>query len=104
MAAVPTIRSTEALQPCDPAVAFRFQDGRTARSLRELAEAIDASPLPVVDVHRTHFHHWIRDVVRDEPLAREVERLGAGALRGEAVRAALVRTVRDRIRALERGR
>lgn len=55
------------------ALAFRFQHGVLVRSLREFLDALRVAPVEVVWYHRGHYPAWVRDVLREEPLARRLE-------------------------------
>lgn len=56
-----------------PERAFRFQTGETAASLPELVAVLRHAPPDTVWFHREHFAAWLREVVRDEALARRFE-------------------------------
>jgi hydroxymethylpyrimidine pyrophosphatase-like HAD family hydrolase len=79
-------------------------DSLPAGNLAELIERVGALDLEVVSFHfqRGDFGHWIRDVLHDETLARWVERLHTANLSGEAMRQALLDTLNQRLRVLER--
>jgi hypothetical protein len=85
---------------------FHDQTGNSlpAGNLGELIERVGASDLEVVNFHfqRGDFGHWIRDVLHDETLARWVDRLHTADLSGEALRQALLDTLNQRLRVLER--
>lgn len=59
--------------PAPEALAFRFRTGEAARSLREFREALARVDAGTVAYHRAHFVPWLREVLRDDPLARRVE-------------------------------
>jgi hydroxymethylpyrimidine pyrophosphatase-like HAD family hydrolase len=87
---------------------FYFHD-RTGHSLPagnlgELIERVGTLDLAVVSFHfqRGDFGRWIRDVLHDETLARWLDRLHAADLSGEALRQALLDTLNQRLRVLER--
>lgn len=52
--------------------AFRFNDGSSARSLEEFHARLGALSLDLVGYHRDHFEAWVREVIRDEPLALRI--------------------------------
>ena len=85
---------------------FRDPTGQTppAGNLGELVDRLRTTDLSVVVFHfeRGDFTHWIRDVLRDETLARWLDRLQAAALSGEALCATLIETCEQRHRMLER--
>jgi hydroxymethylpyrimidine pyrophosphatase-like HAD family hydrolase len=75
-----------------------------AGNLSELIERVRTLDLAVVTFHfqRGDFARWIRDVLRDETLARWLDRLHSAELSGEALRLALLDALEQRLRVLER--
>lgn len=70
---VPTPPPAHVVEPVEDARAFRFSNGRVARSLAELAAALHEVPAGTAYYHREHLVPWLRDVMGDEPLARRFE-------------------------------
>lgn len=64
---------TNTLTPFPEALGFRFQHGPVARSLGEFRDILEAAPVQAVWYHREHYAAWLREVVRDLPLARRFE-------------------------------
>lgn len=75
--------------PCPQEQAFRFQNGAQARSLQEFTHTIDQVPPEVVQYHREHFHHWVKDILGDAPLAERVRAEGQRARDGLELRRTL---------------
>ncbi len=92
----------------EPAQRFYFHDamGHTppAGNLREMIDRIHALNLQVVQFHfrRGDFTRWIREVLRDETLARWLDRLHATDLDGESLRQALLEALQQRYHVLDR--
>lgn len=90
-----------ALTPCPPELAFRFASGATARDLREFRDVVAAADAGLVEHHRSHYHHWARDVLAEPALADELMDAGdRGELHGEAYRAHLLDVLDSRVRSL----
>jgi hydroxymethylpyrimidine pyrophosphatase-like HAD family hydrolase len=91
-----------------PPKQFYFHDrtGHTlpAGNLGELIERLGTLDLAAVTFHfqRGDLSRWIRDVLHDETLARWVERLHSADLSDDALRQALLDTLNQRLRVLER--
>jgi hydroxymethylpyrimidine pyrophosphatase-like HAD family hydrolase len=100
---------------------YRYLEGRVASSkqfyfhdetehslpagnLGELIDRVRGVDQAVVTFHfeRGDFARWIRDVLHDETLARWLDRLHAAGLSGEALRLALLDSLEQRLRVLER--
>jgi hydroxymethylpyrimidine pyrophosphatase-like HAD family hydrolase len=85
---------------------FRDQAGHSlpAGNLGELIERVRTLDQAVITFHfqRGDFARWIRDVLHDETLARWLDRLHSAELSGEALRLALLDTLEQRLRVLER--
>jgi hydroxymethylpyrimidine pyrophosphatase-like HAD family hydrolase len=85
---------------------FHDQTGRSlpAGNLGELIERVRTLDLVVVTFHfeRGDFARWIRDVLRDETLARWLDRLHSAEISGETLRLALLDALEQRLRVLER--
>jgi len=64
-------------EPIPEAQGFRFQHGAVARSLEEFRAVVAQAPAEAVWYHREHFAPWLREVVRDLPLARRLESYAA---------------------------
>jgi hypothetical protein len=75
-----------------------------AGNLDELIDRVRTLDPAVIIFHlqRGDFAHWIRDVLHDKTLARWIDRLQAVELTGEALRVALLDTLEQRQRVLER--
>ncbi|HEV8359553.1 MAG TPA: hypothetical protein VGR28_03755 [Candidatus Thermoplasmatota archaeon] len=91
-----------AFDPCPEDRAFRFQHGARARSLDEFRTALRAAPAEAVQFHRTHFHPWVRDILRDPQLAERVRAEGERARDGEQLRRALDPLLEQALRTEER--
>ncbi|HET92086.1 MAG TPA: HAD family phosphatase [Chloroflexi bacterium] len=91
-----------------PSRQFYFHDevGRTppAGNLREMIDRIHTLDLQVIQFHfqRGDFARWVRGVLRDETLARWLDRLHATDLTGESLRQALLEALEQRHHVLER--
>jgi len=91
-----------------PSKQFYFHDkmGHTlpAGNLGELIDRVRSLDEAVVAFHfqRGDFARWIRDMLRDETLARWLDRLHGAELSGEEVRLALLDALEQRFRVLER--
>ncbi|MBN1179371.1 MAG: HAD hydrolase family protein [Anaerolineae bacterium] len=85
---------------------FRDPAGNTppAGNLGELIDRLRGVDVAVLTYHfeRGDYTRWIRDVFRDETLARWIDRLHAANLAGEDLRAALLDVLEQRYRVLER--
>lgn len=78
-----------ATDPCPEDQAFRFKNGARARSLQELQQTLAQVPADVVQYHREHYHHWVRDILQDPPLAERVQQEGQRTADGEQLRRSL---------------
>lgn len=78
-----------ATDPCPPEHAFRFSTGASARSLDEFRRVLGTVPPEVVQHHREHFHHWVRDILQAPDLAERVRNEGQRARDGEQLRRSL---------------
>jgi len=76
-------------EPCPDEQAFRFQNGAKARSLDELRRTIQAAPPEVVQFHKDHYQHWVRDILQDKPLAERIQQEGQRSQNGEQLKRAL---------------
>jgi len=58
--------------------AFRFHDGRILRNLGELGEALKTMKKDTFAFHanaqKNDFSNWVRDVIGDQKLARDLDR------------------------------
>lgn len=84
-------------EPAPEALAFRFQDGTSARSLAEFAQRLQAATPSTVWYHRDHFAPWLSDVVLDEPLARRVAYFAESAPDPEVFREIVLDLVAKRL-------
>jgi hydroxymethylpyrimidine pyrophosphatase-like HAD family hydrolase len=90
-----------------PSRQFYFHDQKghslPAGNLGELIERVRTLDVVVLTFHleRDDFARWIRDVLRDETLARWLDRLQAAELSGETLRLALLDALEQRLRVLE---
>lgn len=75
---------------------FRFQHGALARSLPEFRDVLANAPAGVVSYHRGHFAAWVRDVLRDEPLARRLEHYATEAPDADVYRETVLELVARR--------
>lgn len=94
------VPATHAFDPCAEEHAFRFATGARARSLDELARVLADVPLHAFDYHREHYWMWIRDVVRDEPLAERFRSYGASGMDGEELRRLFASLLERRLKEL----
>jgi len=57
---------------------FWVHDGGSLKNLRELGEALNAMPDEIFGYHsnldKKDFSNWVRDVITDEKLARDLEK------------------------------
>lgn len=83
-----------ATDPCPEDQAFKFKNGARARSLQEFQQTLGQVPTEVVAYHREHFHHWVRDILQDPPLAEKVREEAQRTPDGEQLRRNL-RTILD---------
>ncbi|MBE0480049.1 MAG: hypothetical protein IBX68_03620 [Dehalococcoidia bacterium] len=55
---------------------FRCRDGKVFKNMQELEQALvnmtDESFAFHVDDHHNDFHNWVRDIIKDEKLARDL--------------------------------
>lgn len=58
--------------PAPEEAAFRFSDGSRAASLEEFHARLQSAPADLVAHHRDHYEAWVRDIIRDEPLALRI--------------------------------
>lgn len=72
--------------PCPPDQGFKFRDGTVARSLAEFRGALAQAPSDVVQYHREHFPHWVRDILGEPGLAERVKQEGQRAADPEQLR------------------
>jgi hypothetical protein len=89
-----------------PPQQFYFHESQVppAGNLSDLIARIRIVDLTVIEFHfeRGDLSHWVRDVLHDETLARWLDRLQVADLSGEALRLALLDTLEQRHRVLER--
>jgi hypothetical protein len=90
-------------EPTAPEQAFRFENGAVASTLVEFHERLADVPARTLDYHRTHFAPWVREVVRDEPLALRLESYGESGADAETLRDVLRDLVGARLRELAAG-
>lgn len=91
--------AAQALEPCSPPHAFRFADGREARHLHDLRATLEQADDGLVEHHRDHFHHWIRDVAGDLKLARAFRETGeSDRYRGADLRERLLKHLDARMK------
>lgn len=97
------------LAPLPPDRRFYFRDAEgtghgQAASLWEFRERLDAVPLESLSYHlmRGDFETWLRAVIRDEPLARQMHKLAHQNLAGGELRPRLTQAVQERYAELER--
>ncbi len=68
---------------------FWCRDGRTLKNLRELQEALITMSDDTFNYHsndeKTDFSNWVRDVIGDEKLARDLERIPSRTLAAKIV-------------------
>jgi phosphoribosylanthranilate isomerase len=76
-------------EPCPDDQAFRFQNGQRARSLEEFRRVVQSAPPDVVQFHRDHYQHWVRDILQDPQLATRIQQEGQRAKDGEQLKRAL---------------
>ena len=92
-----------ALEPCPEDQAFRFRDGRVARDLPSFRDVLRGEDVATVEFHRNHFQMWLRDVLREDRLAKEAESLGADPrISAETFRHDLLNATENRIVELSR--
>lgn len=82
-----------------PEQAFRLQNGATARSLEELEARLREAPAGVAWFHREHFGPWVRDILRDDGLARRLDAF-ASTPDGDAYQDIVLGLLRARLSAL----
>jgi alpha-amylase len=72
--------------------------GKSATSLVDFSEKLKIVPLQSIEFHskRGDFERWVRDTLGDEYLANGISRIDK-SVRGEALRAAMQRTVENRL-------
>ena len=62
---------------------FRCQDGRILRDMNELAEALatmtDETFVYHSNVEKKDFSNWVRDIIGDEKLAKDLEKVESRA-------------------------
>lgn len=88
-------------EPTPPELAFRFANGAVAASLAEFHARLGDLPADVVHHHREHYAAWVRDILRDEPLALRLEAYGSSGADAEALRDVLNDLVGKRLRDLQ---
>ena len=98
---VPSPPPRHVREPAPDPLGFRFRSGESARSLEEFEAALRRAPADALMFHREHFVPWLRDVVRDDPLARRVESYAQEARDGELLREILVDLVGRRLAQLD---
>lgn len=99
----PTTSTSRALEPCPEDRAFRFRDGRTARELPSFRDLLKSTDVASVEFHRNHFHLWLREVLREDRLAKEAESLGGDPrISAETLRHDLLNATENRIVELSR--
>ncbi len=78
-------------------------NGRVAANLWEFNEMLKILPPGTLEYHlkRGDFQKWLADVLRDEELARRVQKLDARGLHGDALQQMLVEVVHNRYEELE---
>lgn len=72
--------------PCPPDQGFKFRDGTLARSLAEFRGALAQAPTEVVQYHREHYPHWVRDILGEPGLAERLKQEGQRAADPEQLR------------------
>lgn len=87
-------------EPTSPEAAFRFETGATAASLAEFHARLAEVPAGTVAYHRSHFAPWVREVLRDEPLARRLEAYAESGAEPGTLRDILRDLVERRLREL----
>ena len=69
---------------------FWCQDGRILRNLRDLGEALETMTDETFTYHanteKNDFANWVRDIIKDEKLARDLSRSNNRALATKVVR------------------
>ena len=80
-----------------------YKGSKTAASLWEFREAIPTLPVDTIryQLDRQDFEHWLKNVLHDHELARQIRKLSNRQLKGEALREALAATVNSRFEELE---
>jgi hydroxymethylpyrimidine pyrophosphatase-like HAD family hydrolase len=80
---------------CDPSGRFA---GRVAASLAEFRQVVHEAPVASLDYHlyRGDFERWLREVLHDDELARDLRRLAHRGLHGGELRIALSAVVNER--------
>jgi hypothetical protein len=72
---------------------FRCCDGHIFRSMKELGEAFTSMPDETFSVHanqsKNDFSNWVRDVIKDEKLARDLAKSTTSAQAAKSVAARL---------------
>jgi hydroxymethylpyrimidine pyrophosphatase-like HAD family hydrolase len=87
--------ATKRFYYCDTGGRFT---GRVAASLAEFRQTLNDAPASSIDYHlyRGDFERWLREVLHDEDLARQLRRLAHRELHGEELRDELSAVVDDR--------
>lgn len=83
-----------------PELAFRFQHGPEARSLAQMRDVLLGAPASVAWYHRGHYAAWVREVLRDDPLARRFEGYAEHAPDADVYREIVLELVERRLREL----
>jgi hypothetical protein len=86
-----------ARQDAPETAAFVMQDGQRVHSLAQLVETLQRASPGVAWYHRDHFVPWLREVLRDEPLARRFEHFARMGGDPEVLRETLLALARARL-------
>jgi hypothetical protein len=79
--------------------------GKSAVSLTEFSEELKTVSMKAIEFHfkRKDFEQWIKETLGDEYLANGIDRIDK-SIKGEALRTAIQRTVKNRLDKLEQSK
>ena len=80
-----------------------YKGAKVAASLWEFRETIPTLPIETIQYHLKNkdFERWLKEVMHDQELARQIRKLANRRLTGEELRESLYATVTNRFEELE---